>query len=216
MHPSIHLFYLFIYPPIYHFVSMLSCVQLFATPRTTVHQASLSMEFSRQEYWSELPFSSPGCLPNPGINLHLLCLLHWQADCLPLCHIYRYLLSIYVCVCVCVCVLNCVWLCDLLDYSPLGSSVHGIFQAGILEWVVISFSMIQGSNPHLLCLWHRRRILYCLSHQGSPYLYMHVSIIYQKWTIYFLYQRHISQWLHSLNQKLGHYSLTIESFLRTM
>ena len=37
----------------------LSRVQLFATPRTVACQASLSMEFSRQEYWSALPFSSP-------------------------------------------------------------------------------------------------------------------------------------------------------------
>ena len=36
------------------------------------------MEFSRQEYWSELPFSSLGELPNPGIKTCLLCLLHWQ------------------------------------------------------------------------------------------------------------------------------------------
>ena len=35
-------------------------------------------------------------------------------------------------------------LCDLMDYSPLGSSVHGILQAGILEWVAISFS--RGSS----------------------------------------------------------------------
>ena len=32
------------------------------------HQASLSMEFSRQDYWSRLPFTSPGDLPNPGIE----------------------------------------------------------------------------------------------------------------------------------------------------
>ena len=46
--------------------------------------------------------------------------------------------------CICVCVhareLSHVQLCDLLDYNPLGSSVHGIFQATKLEWVAISFS----------------------------------------------------------------------------
>ena len=50
---------------------MLSCfnhVQLFVTPWTVGHQASLSMEFSRQEYWSGLPFSPSGNLPNPGIE----------------------------------------------------------------------------------------------------------------------------------------------------
>ena len=44
----------------------LSRVQLFVTPWTVAHQASLSMEFSRQEYWSGLPFPSPEELPNPG------------------------------------------------------------------------------------------------------------------------------------------------------
>ena len=46
----------------------LSHVHLSATPRTGAHQASLSMGFSRQEYWSGLPFPSPGDLPNPGIE----------------------------------------------------------------------------------------------------------------------------------------------------
>ena len=47
---------------------MLSRVQLFATPWTVAHQAPPSMEFSRQEYWSGLPFPSPGDLPNLGIE----------------------------------------------------------------------------------------------------------------------------------------------------
>ena len=46
----------------------LSCVQLFATPWTAVHQAPLSMGFSRQECWSGLSFPPPGDLPNPGIE----------------------------------------------------------------------------------------------------------------------------------------------------
>ena len=49
----------------------LSYVQLFATPWTVALQASLFMEFSRQEYldsWSGLPFPSPEDLPNPGIE----------------------------------------------------------------------------------------------------------------------------------------------------
>ena len=43
------------------------------------------MEFSRQEYWSGLP--CPGNLPDPGIETHLLYLLHWQVDSLPLHHV---------------------------------------------------------------------------------------------------------------------------------
>ena len=46
----------------------------------------------------------------------------------------------------------CLTLCRPMDYSPPGSSVHGILQARILEW--ISIFLTQGWNPHLLCLWH--------------------------------------------------------------
>ena len=49
-------------------VYVLSRVQLFATPWTVAHQAPLSMEFFKQEYWSGLPFPSPGDLPDPGIK----------------------------------------------------------------------------------------------------------------------------------------------------
>ena len=53
-------------------LSALSHARLFATPWTVARQAPLSMEFSRQEYWSGLPFPSPGDLPNPGLNSDLL------------------------------------------------------------------------------------------------------------------------------------------------
>ena len=49
-------------------VQSLSCVQLFATPWTVAPQVPLPMGFSRQEYWSGLPFASPGDPPNPGIE----------------------------------------------------------------------------------------------------------------------------------------------------
>ena len=49
-------------------VKLLSHIRLFATPWTVAYQASPSMGFSRQEYWSVLPFPSPGDLPDPGIE----------------------------------------------------------------------------------------------------------------------------------------------------
>ena len=49
-------------------VKSLSYVQLFAIPWTVAYQAPPSMRFSRQEYWSALPFPSPGDLPDPGIE----------------------------------------------------------------------------------------------------------------------------------------------------
>ena len=47
-----------------HFI----CVRLFATLWTVAHQTPLSMGFSRQEHWNELPFPSPVDLPDPGIE----------------------------------------------------------------------------------------------------------------------------------------------------
>ena len=58
----------------------LSHVGLFAIPWTVVYQGSLSMGFSRQEYWSGLSFLSPGDFPDPGIEPSSPAL---QADALP-------------------------------------------------------------------------------------------------------------------------------------
>ena len=49
-------------------VRSFSRIQLFATPRTVAYQAPLSMGFSRPEYWSGVPFPSPGDLLDPGIE----------------------------------------------------------------------------------------------------------------------------------------------------
>ena len=64
---------------------LLICVRLFVTPWTVASQAPLSMGFTRQGYWSWLPFSFPGDLSAQGLNLFLFHLLHWQVDSLPLC-----------------------------------------------------------------------------------------------------------------------------------
>ena len=63
---------------------------------------------------------------------------------------------------------SCPTLCDPMDYSLPGSSVHEILQARILGWVAMPLQglfPIEESNPGLL---HCRWILYCLSHQGNP------------------------------------------------
>ena len=91
----------------------LSHVWLFASPWTVAHQAPLSMGFSRQEYWSALPFPSPGDLPDPGIE--------------PAATIAKWIQS-------------CPTLCNPIDGSPPGSTAPGILQARALEWVAISFS----------------------------------------------------------------------------
>ena len=67
-------------------LSLFSCVQLFATPWTVALQAPLSTGFSRQEYWSGLPFPSPGDLPDPEIELTSISAPALQAGSLLLSH----------------------------------------------------------------------------------------------------------------------------------
>ena len=56
------------------------CSTLLGLHRLEACQANLSMGFPRQEYWSRLHFLLQGIFLTQELNLHLLCLLHWQAD----------------------------------------------------------------------------------------------------------------------------------------
>ena len=87
-------------------LSHFSRVQLCVTSETAAHQAPPSLEFSRQEYCSGLPFPSP---------------MHESEK-------WKWSLSVMSAP------------SDPMDCSPPGSSIHGILQARILEWVAIAFS----------------------------------------------------------------------------
>ena len=85
-------------------LSHFSRVQLCATPQIAAHQAPLSLVFSRQEYWSGLPFPPP---------------MHESES-----EVAQ----------------SCLTLSDPMDCSLSGSSIHGVFQARVLEWIAIAFS----------------------------------------------------------------------------
>ena len=76
---------------------------------------------------------------------------------------------------------SCLTLGDPMDCSPPGSSVHGILQARILEWVACPFSRVSSqpreSSPGLPDC---RQILYQLSHQGSPRILEWVAYLFSK------------------------------------
>ena len=109
-------------------ICVLSSVWLFANPWTVARQAPLSMEFSRQEYWSALPFSTPGSLSLSGWFFSFF--------------LSKKLLILFVCVCK---LLSHVRLFlnpwTVARQAPLSI---GILGARILEWVVMSFS--RGSS----------------------------------------------------------------------
>ena len=81
-------------------VNVLSHVLFFTTPLTVVYPAPLSIELSRQKYWSISQFIFPGDLPDPGIETTSPGSPAWQEDSLPLrCLVHvSYVLYIYVCV----------------------------------------------------------------------------------------------------------------------
>ena len=76
-------------------------------------------------------------------------------------------------VCMFVCVLSRVWLCDPMDYSPPGSSVHGTSWAIILEWVAISFSRVSFQPrdwTHVFCIWQTNSLPLAPPGKPSPLL----------------------------------------------
>ena len=87
-------------------------------------------------------------------------------------------LCVCVCVCVCVCLQllqSCPTLCDRMNCSPPGSSVHGILQAIILEWVAMlssrGSSQPRDRTPTSYISFIGRRVLYHQPHLGSPKLF---------------------------------------------
>ena len=108
------------------------------------------------------------------------------------------IVSLVNCCCVCVCVLVtklCPILCNPMDYSPPGSSVHGILQARILEWVAIPFSRLSSLTQGLkLGLPHCRNIPCHLSHQGSSELLLHRNTIPQLGILCLLLKEHRVQY----------------------
>ena len=85
---------------------------------------------------------------------------HLVRVCIYLCIILSALERVCVCVCVCVCAQSCPTLCDPLDCSPSGSSVHGIR----LEWVTISYS--RGSSWPSLLHWQMDFLPLCHLEKG--------------------------------------------------
>ena len=108
-----------------------SHARLFLTPWTVACHVSLSIGFSRQEYWSMLPCPPAGDLPDPGVEPVSLVSPALAGGFFTISDTFFFFFSFAQ---------SCPTLCDPMDCSPPGPSVRGILQARILEWVAISFS----------------------------------------------------------------------------
>ena len=117
----------------------LSWVQFFVTLCTLACPAPLPMEFSKQEYWSGLPFPPPGDLPDLGVEPCLLCLLHYRQILYPLTHWE----SLYICI-------------DIYLCMYIGAQRVGVGSSG------------QRWRPEKLCGFecHNKRFEIQLEHHG--------------------------------------------------
>ena len=134
----------------------------FATLWTVICQAPLSIGFSRQEYWSRLPFPFSGVFLTQGSNLHLL---DWQEDYLQLSHYSKHAAAAAA-----KSLQLCPTLCNPIDGSPSGSPIPGILQARTLEWVAISFSNAWKWKVKVKSLSHVRLLVnpWTAAHQAPP------------------------------------------------
>ena len=88
----------------------------------------------------------------------------------------------YMCVCVCVCVVaqSCPTLCDPVDCSSPGSSVHGVLQARILQWVAVpspgDLPNPRGIEPMSLCLLYWQASSLPLAPPGKPYIHVYMCM----------------------------------------
>ena len=136
---------------------ILGCFSVVRSNPVDLH-TPLLMGFSRQEYWSGLPFPTPGDLSNCGIEPSSLMSpalagrffatsAAWEA------RIGTESESDVA--------QSCPTLCDPMDCSLSGSSVHGVFQARVLEWIAISFS--RGSSRPRNRIWVSRIVDRCFT-----------------------------------------------------
>ena len=139
---------------------VLSRLRLFAALWTVVHPGSLPMEFPGKDTEAGCHFLLQGILPTQGWHQRLWHLLHWQAGCLPMEPPGKVLL--------CLVTQSCLTLCNPVDCSPPGCSVHGDSpgkNTGLgCHALLQGIFPTQGSNRGLPSC---RQILYRLNHQES-------------------------------------------------
>ena len=131
---------------------MLSHIWLFVIPRTVARRLFCLWDSTGKTIGVRCHFLLQRIFLTHGLNPHLL---HWQADSLPLCNLGSHTHIYYIHICIYMkwseVAQSCPTVCNPVDCSLSGSSIHGILQARILEWVAISFS--RGSSQPRDRIW---------------------------------------------------------------
>ena len=135
------------------------------TCTTTIKQSHLQPYSSC--VWKVVSFCQSLCFPHIQASLnYFLTLWFYGFDSVLFCFVFK---RPHMCgVCVCLCVLatrSCPILCYPVDYSPPGSSVHGILQTRILEWVAIMLSKLSQRKTCAWCMWYTLYgMFFCLTY----------------------------------------------------
>ena len=136
-------------------VCVLSHMWLFATPWTVASQAPLPWNFPAKNTGVGCHFHLQRIFPTQGLNLHLLLLLHWQAESLPLCHLGINFQKLFV-----ICVILAMkykingFLIFLYFYCLISSQWDMIFYKKVITtWILRAFNIC--CNSMVICLNHR-------------------------------------------------------------
>ena len=155
------------YVELYAMLSCFSHIWVFATLWIVVHQASLSMGFSRQDYWSGLPCPPPGDLPCPGIKpaapalqADLALLSHQGSPCWTILTVYRTLYKSY----------SRTWFTFYFGFCQAFTAIYNTFQFQTLstECKILKYFMVEL----FVHICQKSLLLFLLSFiNTSPYLY---------------------------------------------
>ena len=181
-----------------------SHAQLFVTPWTIVNQAPLSMEFSRQKYWSELPCPPPVDLPDPGIESVSLMspalaggffttnftweaqLMHIQIYILHMCFHVLYLNILPCAVCCAESLSHALHFVTPWSVACQGSLSLGILQARILEWVAMPSSRGSSQPRDRTQVSHLAGGSFTIWATREAHMFIILTLFVLKWLLQFL------------------------------
>jgi len=166
-----HVGYMFLHMFLCVCAQSLSHIRLFLTPWTVARQAPLFMKFSRQEYWSGLPFPTPGDLPYPGIKPQSLVSVGRFFTTVPpyslIVFKYNVTNTIYYRNITCLLLLRVWILQSSLKYFQIIFQILSATSCGLQQWTGTPIPFICSTEPHTVIFKIMQELHYCFHLRSS-------------------------------------------------